>query len=197
MENTSGIYFHLTVGVLYWFSFLISVFFPFYLISLCVCVRAKGQHWQAHSDARGHVLRQQSLPGKTCSHSSNSLWQTAMQSQELSLFLSCCGSRNSVPLLLGTLQTPRSAGPRRPGIGRPLLGLHLRPRQPALDEVQWHKHHRVIMGGAGARFIRGHDQCKCLLPDVYRWQAPPPYYRCAAVRFSAVPLNFIWLVNLK
>lgn len=93
---------------------------------------------------------------------------------------------------LGTLQTPCSACPWRPGISRSLLGLHLRPCQPALDEVQWYKHHWVVVGGAGTRLFWGHDQRQCLLPDVHWWQATPPYYRYV---FSAIWMNIyvFWL----
>lgn len=77
------IHFHWTLGVLYSFMRFLSGFLFCFCLCMCVCVcaRAKGQYWQAHSDARGHVLRQQSLPGKTYTHSPNSLWQTAIQLQ--------------------------------------------------------------------------------------------------------------------
>lgn len=81
----------------------------------------------------------------------------------------------------GTLQTPRGAGARRPGVGGSLLGVHLRPRQPPLDEVQRRLHHRVVVGGTGARLVRGHDQRQRLLPDVHRRPAAPPDHRSAWV----------------
>lgn len=185
------------------------VFFLGFLFCFCVCDRAKGQHWQAQSNARRHVRRQQSLPGKTYTHVIHSdkqqhilhlqlqkvrwlrLDETLLTSVEKQKAIYCKqDNRNQtiwyyteevhcLPLFSysGTLQTPCSARPWRPGISRSLLGLHLRPCQPALDEVQWCNHHWVIMGGAGARLIWGHDQCQCLLSDVHRWQATPPYYR--------------------
>lgn len=147
-----------------------------------MCHRAKGQHWQAHSDAGDHVFRQQPLPGKTCPTPIilSDKQQFSQKITGLPYFLQL--GFGLVLVLLGSLQTPCSACPRRPGISGSLLGLHLWPCQPALDEVQWYQHHWVNMGGAGARLIWGHDQCKRLLPDVHWWQASPPYHRCASVR---------------
>lgn len=149
---------------------------------LCWGSRAEGQHWQALSDAGGHLLRQQSLPGKT--HTQAQLNHS--DSYSVATFQDLCSFYSwgllPSPCPVGPLQTPRRARPWRPGVGGSLLGLHLRPRQPALDEVQRHQHHRVVVGGAGARLVRRHDQCERLLPDVHRWQAAPPDHRCAEKR---------------
>jgi len=66
----------------------------------------------------------------------------------------------------GPIQTPCGVGPRGAGVGRPLLGLHPRPHYPPLDEVQRHRRHRVLLGGAGARLVRRHDQRQRVLPHV-------------------------------
>lgn len=81
----------------------------------------------------------------------------------------------------GALPAPRRAGPRGPGLGRTLLGLHLRPRPPALDEVQRHQHQRVLVGGTGAGLLRGDDQRQRLLPDVHRRPASASHHRLVQV----------------
>lgn len=82
-------------------------------------------------------------------------------------------------LSIGALQTTRGACSWRSGISRSLLGVHLWPRQPALDEVQRRQHHRVFVGGAWKGLVWGDDQRQCVLPDVHWWQATPADYRYA------------------
>lgn len=86
----------------------------------------------------------------------------------------------------GALPAPRRAGPRGPGLGGTLLGLHLRPRPPALDEVQRHQHQRVLVGGAGAGLLRGDDQRQRLLPDVHRRPASASHHRLVQVYWVRV-----------
>lgn len=127
-----------------------------------ICGRSAGQYIQNPQNHRAYVFWQVHDAGKKLFEISDSFLSHLRNDPRMSSSCTWC-------CVLGAVPAACRFGPRGSGKRRSLLGVHLRPTSPTVDEIQWHFSDKVVLGGAGARLVRWISQCQRILPHVYWW----------------------------